>query len=95
MVDIKHFNEHKRKGGDNVDYPDIPSTQAQYFEVDVTHHSEQNQTSEVRKEVSSQESKSSCFEPEISEKSTMLSGMYIHRLNQIELNYLLNIIIIS
>ena len=90
MVDINHFHKRKRKGGDNIDYPNIPSSQAPRFEVDVTHRSEQKQMSEVPIEASSQESTSSCFEPETSERNTLSSGgIKIHRPNQLELNDLI------
>ena len=70
MVDVDTFNKRKRKGGDNVDYPDIPSSQAPRFEIDVnpTVRDQMPQASIA----SSQESTSSIFEPEKSEKELCL-----------------------
>ena len=88
MVDIQKRRKCKRKGGDTLTYPDIPSSRAPCDEIGTSPSMPDTMIHMFAGEASSQESKSSYFEPE-HEKSTVSSGIKIHRPNQNELNDLI------
>ena len=88
MVTVENFHKLKRKGGDTIDYPDISSSRAPRFEMDLPHASPAP-VSQGSQEASSQESNTSEFAPDTDKENATSCRTQIHRPNQMELNDLI------